>query len=63
MGLASSGEKPPALGMIRLNGEAVLHIQLPLYLAFFEFVHNTRCRTKALLTFLLAVLLAPCNPS
>ena len=49
--------------MILLNGEVVLHIQLPLYLAFFEFVYNIRYRTKALLSFLLAVLLAPCNPS
>jgi transposase-like protein len=32
---------------------------LPLYLAFFEFVHNLRCRGKALLSSLLAALLAP----
>jgi transposase len=29
--------------------------KLPLYLAFFEFVHNVRCRGKALLASLLAV--------
>ena len=33
--------------------------QLPLYLAFFEFVHNMRQRGKALLGALLAALLAP----
>ena len=33
--------------------------KLPLYLAFFEFVHNVRCRGKALLASLLAVLVAP----
>ena len=33
--------------------------QLPLYLAFFEFVHNIRRRGKALLGALLASLLAP----
>jgi transposase-like protein len=33
--------------------------QLPLYLAFFEFVHNVRRRGKALLGALLATLLAP----
>ena len=33
--------------------------QLPLYLAFFEFVHNMRRRAKALLGILLASLLAP----
>jgi len=33
--------------------------QLPLYLAFFEFVHNMRRRGKALLESLLASLLAP----
>ena len=33
--------------------------QLPLYLAFFEFVHNLRRRGKALLESLLASLLAP----
>ena len=32
---------------------------LPLYLAFFEFVHNVRARGKALLPSLLALLLAP----
>ena len=32
---------------------------LPLYLAFFEFVHNVRRRGKALLASLLAALLAP----
>ena len=36
--------------------------QLPLYLAFFEFVHNIRSRGKALLASLLTLLLAPCNP-
>ena len=33
--------------------------KLPLYLAFFEFVHNARRRGKALLTALLQALLAP----
>ncbi len=33
--------------------------QLPLYLAFFEFVHNIRRCGKALLGSLLALLLAP----
>ena len=33
--------------------------KLPLYLGFFEFVHNTRRRGKALLGALLAVLVAP----
>ena len=33
--------------------------QLPLYLAFFEFVHNARRRGKALLKSLLSLLLAP----
>jgi transposase-like protein len=37
--------------------------QLPLYLGFFEFVHNTRKRGKALLSSLLEILLeAPRNP-
>ena len=36
--------------------------KLPLYLAFFEFVHNVRQRGKALLASLLSVLVAPCNP-
>ena len=33
--------------------------KLPLYLGFFEFVHNARRRGKALLDALLAVLVAP----
>ena len=33
--------------------------KLPLYLSFFEFVHNARARGKALLPSLLEVLLAP----
>jgi transposase-like protein len=33
--------------------------KLPMYLAFFEFVHNVRCRGKALLASLLAVLVTP----
>ena len=38
--------------------------KLPLYLAFFEFVHNVRTRGKALLPSLLALLLSPpCFPS
>jgi transposase-like protein len=38
--------------------------KLPLYLAFFEFVHNIRARGKALLPSLLNLLLAPpCYPS
>jgi transposase-like protein len=32
--------------------------KLPIYLGFFEFVHNTRCRGKALLPSLLALFLA-----
>ena len=37
--------------------------KLPLYLAFFEFVHNVRARGKALLPSLLTLLLAPpCYP-
>jgi len=36
--------------------------KLPLYLAFFEFVHNVRKRGKALLSALLSVLVAPYNP-
>jgi len=38
--------------------------KLPLYLAFFEFVHNVRARGKALLPSLLSLLLSPpCFPS
>jgi transposase-like protein len=33
--------------------------KLPLYLGFFEFVHNVRQRGKALLASLLTILLAP----
>jgi hypothetical protein len=37
---------------------------LPLYLGFFEFVHNVRARGKRLLNALIGQLLAPpCNPS
>ncbi len=37
---------------------------LPLYLGFFEFVHNVRARGKRLLGALIGQLLAPpCNPS
>jgi transposase len=37
---------------------------LPLYLGFFEFVHNARARGKMLLGSLISVLLTPpCNPS
>jgi transposase len=32
--------------------------KLPLYLAFFEFVHNARCRGRALLGELVAALVA-----
>lgn len=35
--------------------------KLPLYLAFFEFVHNVRKRGKALFASLLQLLLAPCS--
>jgi len=35
---------------------------LPVYLGFFEFVHNARRRGKALLGVLLSLLLAPCFP-
>jgi transposase-like protein len=36
--------------------------KLPLYLGFFEFVHNIRRRGKALLGSLIALLVAPRNP-
>ena len=36
--------------------------RLPLYLGFFEFVHNVRKRGKALLASLLELLVAPRNP-
>ena len=36
--------------------------RLPLYLGFFEFVHNVRRRGKALLASLLGLLVAPRNP-
>jgi transposase len=37
---------------------------LPLYLGFFEFVHNARARGKGLLGALIGLLLTPpCNPS
>ncbi len=37
---------------------------LPLYLGFFEFVHNVRARGKRLLGSLIGLLVAPlCNPS
>src|SRR6201989_1881262 len=36
--------------------------KLPLYLAFFEFVHNARCRGRALLGELVAALVAGCAP-
>ncbi len=36
--------------------------RLPLYLGFFEFVHNVRRRGKALLGSLIALLVAPRNP-
>ena len=40
------------------------HESLPLYLGFFEFVHNVRARGKRLLGALIGQLLAPpCNPS
>ena len=35
---------------------------LPLYLGFFEFVHNTRTRGRTLLPSLLEILLSPWNP-
>ena len=35
---------------------------LPLYLGFFEFIHNMLKRGKALLSSLLVLLLAPCFP-
>jgi transposase len=38
--------------------------KLPLYLAFFEFIHNVRARGKSVLGSLIALLIAPpCNPS
>ena len=36
--------------------------KLPLYLGFFEFVHNVRKRGKALLGSLIGLLVAPRNP-
>jgi transposase len=36
--------------------------RLPLYLGFFEFVHNVRRRGKALLVSLIGLLVAPRNP-
>ena len=36
--------------------------RLPLYLGFFEFVHNVRRRGKALLASLIGLLVAPRNP-
>ena len=36
--------------------------RLPLYLGFFEFVHNVRRRGKALLGSLIGLLVAPRNP-
>ena len=36
--------------------------RLPLYLGFFEYVHNVRRRGKALLESLIAILVAPWNP-
>jgi transposase len=36
--------------------------KLPLYLGFFEFVHNIRRRGKALLRSLIELLVAPRNP-
>ena len=36
--------------------------KLPLYLGFFQLVHNARCRGKALLGTLIAGLVAPTNP-
>ena len=38
--------------------------KLPLYLAFFEFIHNVRARGKSVLGSLIGLLvLPPCNPS
>jgi transposase len=38
--------------------------KLPLYLAFFEFIHNVRARGKSVLGSLIGFLIAPsCNPS
>jgi len=38
--------------------------KLPLYLAFFEFVHNVRARGKSLLGALIGLLVSPpCNPA
>ena len=36
--------------------------KLPLYLGFFQFVHNARCRGRSLLHSLLSVLVGPRNP-
>lgn len=37
--------------------------KLPIYLGFFEYVHNIRKRGKALLCSLVSLLLQPCRPS
>jgi transposase len=38
--------------------------KLPLYLTFFEFIHNVRARGKSVLGSLIGLLIAPpCNPS
>jgi transposase len=38
--------------------------KLPLYLGFFEFIHNVRARGKSVLGSLIGLLIAPpCNPS
>jgi transposase len=44
--------------MIQRKGEVVIQKKLPLYLGFFEFVHNARKLGKALLSSLLSCLLA-----
>lgn len=47
------------LAFLAVPHRGISQVQLPLYLAFFEFVHNVRIRDKVLLESLLASLFAP----
>ena len=47
--------------LLRLH-RGISQEKLPLYLGFFEFVHNARKRGKALLASLVELLVAPRNP-
>jgi hypothetical protein len=53
-----SSTPPSRLHRPRLHRD-ISQEKLPLYLGFFEFVHNVRRRGKALLASLLAMLVAP----